>query len=155
MKLKSLLGHIGTMKKTLIKNARIVTDMKVVDGDIYIEGDTIIEVADSISAKNGDTTIIDAEGKYVLPGVIDDQVHFREPGLTYWQNIATESAAAVVGGITSYGDALTLLPQTTSMESAAKEDGYFAARDSYANYAEAAHENAQRHRSSVTVYTQI
>ena len=76
------------MKKTLIKNARIVTDMKVTMGDIYIEGDTIVEIADSISAKSADTSIIDAEGKYVLPGVIDDQVHFREPGLTHKGDIA-------------------------------------------------------------------
>jgi dihydroorotase len=121
------------MKKTLIKNARIVTDMKIVEGDIYIEGDTIIEVADSISAKDGDTTIIDAEGKFVLPGVIDDQVHFREPGLTHKGNIATESAAAVAGGITSFMEMPNTLPQTTSMEEWQNKMD-IAARDSYANY---------------------
>jgi len=122
------------MKKTLIKNARIVTDMKVVTGDIYIEGDTIIEVADSISAKSADTAIIDAEGKYVLPGVIDDQVHFREPGLTHKGTIATESAAAVAGGITSYMEMPNTMPQTTSMEEWQKKMD-IAAQDSYANYA--------------------
>ena len=86
------------MKKTLIKNAKIVTDGVTKEGDVYIEGDTIIEIAESISAKNADTVIIDIEGKYLLPGVIDDQVHFREPGLTHKATIATESAAAVAGG---------------------------------------------------------
>ncbi|PRP68009.1 dihydroorotase [Nonlabens agnitus] len=122
------------MKKTLIKNARIVTDMKVFDGDIYIEGDTIVEIADSISAKSGDTSIIDVEGKYVLPGVIDDQVHFREPGLTHKGDIASESAAAVAGGITSYMEMPNTIPQTTSMEEWQKKMD-IAARDSYANYA--------------------
>ncbi len=122
------------MKKILIKNARIVTDMKVMDGDIYIEGDTIIEIADSISAKNGETTIIDAEGKYVLPGVIDDQVHFREPGLTHKGTIESESAAAVAGGITSFMEMPNTMPQTTSMEEWQNKMD-IAARDSYANYA--------------------
>jgi dihydroorotase len=122
------------MKKTLIKNARIVTDMKVVEGDIYIEGDTIIEIADSISAKNADTNIIDVEGKYVLPGVIDDQVHFREPGLTHKGDIASESAAAVAGGITSFMEMPNTNPQTVTMkEWRSKMD--IAARDSHANYA--------------------
>ena len=121
------------MKKTLIKNAKIVTDMKVTDGDIYIEGDTIVAIADSISAKSADTSIIDAEGKYVLPGVIDDQVHFREPGLTHKGNIATESAAAVAGGITSFMEMPNTTPQTTSMAEWQKKMDV-AASDSYANY---------------------
>ncbi|BAO55155.1 dihydroorotase [Nonlabens marinus] len=122
------------MRKTLIKNARIVTDMKVTNGDIYIEGDTIIEVADSISAKSGDTTIIDAEGKYVLPGVIDDQVHFREPGLTHKGDIASESAAAVAGGITSFMEMPNTSPQTTTIEEWENKMA-IAAKDSHANYA--------------------
>ena len=82
------------MKKTLIKNAKIVTDGVTMQGDVYIEGDTIIEISESISAKNADTLVIDIEGNYLLPGVIDDQVHFREPGLTHKATIASESAAA-------------------------------------------------------------
>ncbi len=122
------------MKKTLIKNARIVSDMKVVNGDIYIEGDTIVEIADSISAKSGETTIIDVEGNYVLPGVIDDQVHFREPGLTHKGSIATESAAAVAGGITSYMEMPNTSPQTTTIEEWERKME-IAATDSFANYA--------------------
>jgi dihydroorotase len=121
------------MKKTLIKNARIVTDGKTMDGDVYIEGDTIIEVAPSISAKNADTHIIDAEGKFLLPGVIDDQVHFREPGLTHKATIATESAAAVAGGITSYMEMPNTSPQTITVEEW-ENKMKIAAKDSYANY---------------------
>jgi dihydroorotase len=121
------------MKKTLIKNARIVTDGKTMEGDVYIEGDTIIEVATSISAKNADTHIIDAEGKYLLPGVIDDQVHFREPGLTHKATIGSESAAAVAGGITSYMEMPNTSPQTITIEEW-ENKMQIAARDSYANY---------------------
>ncbi|MEP3042435.1 MAG: dihydroorotase, partial [Nonlabens ulvanivorans] len=63
------------MRKTLIKNAKIVTDGITRNGDLLIEGDVIKEISESISAKDGNTIIIDAEGKYLLPGVIDDQVH--------------------------------------------------------------------------------
>lgn len=122
------------MKKTLIKNARIVTDGTITDGDVYIEGDTIIEIADSISAKDAQTVIIDAEGQYLLPGVIDDQVHFREPGLTHKGTIASESAAAVAGGITTYFEMPNTSPQTTTIEEwEHKMD--IASRDSFANYA--------------------
>ncbi len=121
------------MKKTLIKNARIVNEGKVLEGDVYIEGDTIIEVSESISAKNPDTHILDAEGKFLLPGVIDDQVHFREPGLTHKANIATESAAAVAGGITSYMEMPNTNPQTTTIE-AWENKMETAAGSSHANY---------------------
>ena len=65
------------MKKVLIKNAKIVNEGTIFTGDVYIEGDTIMEIADTISAKNGETHIIDAEGQFLLPGVIDDQVHLE------------------------------------------------------------------------------
>ncbi|MGJ8683671.1 MAG: dihydroorotase [Nonlabens sp.] len=122
------------MRKTLIKNAKIVTDGITRDGDLLIEGDVIKEIADSISAKDGNTVIIDAEGKYLLPGVIDDQVHFREPGLTHKGNIATESAAAVAGGITTYMEMPNTSPQTTTIEEWEKKMET-AAQDSHANYA--------------------
>lgn len=79
------------LKTTLIKNANIVNDKVIFKGDILIEGEYIKEISDSISAKSSDVHIIDAEGKYLLPGVIDDQVHFREPGLTKKATIETES----------------------------------------------------------------
>jgi dihydroorotase len=68
-------------RQILIKNAKIVNEGKIVEGDILIEDDIIKEIDTSISVKSADMTVIDAEGNYVLPGLIDDQVHFREPGL--------------------------------------------------------------------------
>ncbi len=121
------------MKKTLIKNARIVTGGKTMEGDVYIEGDTIIEVASSISAKNGDTHIIDAEGKFLLPGLIDDQVHFREPGLTHKATIASESAAAIAGGITTFMEMPNTIPQTITISEWEKKME-IASRESFANY---------------------
>lgn len=122
------------MKKTLIKNAKIVTDGITREGDVYIEGDTIIEIAESISAKNADTIVIDIEGNYLLPGAIDDQVHFREPGLTHKATIATESAAAVAGGITTFMEMPNTNPQTTTIVEWEKKME-IAAKDSHANYA--------------------
>ena len=91
-----------TYKTTLIKNARIVTDGRVFEGDVLIQDERIVKIDDSISVKSADVFVLDAEGKYLLPGLIDDQVHFREPGLTHKANIASESRAAVAGGITSF-----------------------------------------------------
>ena len=120
-------------KTTLIKNARIVNEGKITEGDILIEGDIIKEVADSISAKSADVVIIDVEGNYVFPGAIDDQVHFREPGLTHKANIETESRAAIAGGITSFIEMPNTNPQTTTIE--ALEDKFdIASKTSYANY---------------------
>ena len=84
----------------LLKNARKVNEGTVENVDILIESDVIHKIASSISAKNHE--IIDLEGAYLLPGVIDDQVHFREPGLTHKGTIFSESRAAVAGGITSF-----------------------------------------------------
>lgn len=120
-------------RTTLIKNAHIVTDGKTIKGDILIEGNYIKEINDSISAKSADVHVLDAEGKYVLPGAIDDQVHFREPGLTQKANIETESRAAIAGGITSFIEMPNTNPQTTTVEKLeAKFD--IANKTSYANY---------------------
>src|SRR5690606_41487135 len=70
------------MNTVLIKNANIVNEGKIFKGDVLIEGDRIAEISESISAKSANTKIINADGKYLMPGMIDDQVHFREPGLT-------------------------------------------------------------------------
>ncbi len=86
------------MKKVLIKNAKIVNEGSIFEGDVFIEDGIITEIASSISAKSPNLSIIDAEGNYLLPGVIDDQVHFREPGLTHKETIETGSKAAVAGG---------------------------------------------------------
>ncbi len=120
-------------KTILIKNAKIVNEGKVTEGDILIQGEYIQEVADSISAKSADVHIIDAEGNFVIPGVIDDQVHFREPGLTHKADIASESKAAIAGGITSYIEMPNTIPQTTTVEKL-EEKFEMAANSSHANY---------------------
>lgn len=118
---------------TLIKNANIVNEGKIFSGDVLIDGTYIKEVADSISPKSSNINILDAEGKYLLPGLIDDQVHFREPGLTHKATIESESKAAVAGGITSFIEMPNTIPQTTTIE-ALEEKFDIAAKTSYANY---------------------
>ncbi|GAA4804518.1 dihydroorotase [Litoribaculum gwangyangense] len=120
-------------KLTLIKNAKIVNEGTIFIGDILIEGEYIKEVSDSISAKSSDVLVIDAEGKYILPGAIDDQVHFREPGLTHKANIETESKAAIAGGITSFIEMPNTNPQTTTIEKL-EEKFEIASKTSFANY---------------------
>ncbi|RCW93879.1 dihydroorotase [Winogradskyella arenosi] len=120
-------------RNTLIKNARIVNEGKIVEGDIYIENNIIKEIDSSISVKSADIMVIDAEGNYVFPGMIDDQVHFREPGLTHKANIETESKAAIAGGITSFIEMPNTNPQTTTLEKL-EEKFDIAAKSSYANY---------------------
>ena len=121
------------LKTILIKNANIVNEGTIFSGDVLIEGEFIKEISESISAKSSDVHIIDAEGKYLLPGVIDDQVHFREPGLTHKADIETESKAAIAGGITSFIEMPNTNPQTTTVEKL-EEKFAIAANSSYANY---------------------
>lgn len=121
------------MKKVLIKNARIVNEGTITEGDIFIEDGIISEISESISAKSPDLKIFDAEGNYVLPGLIDDQVHFREPGLTHKETIETGSKAAVAGGITSFIEMPNTNPQTTTIERL-EEKFKIAEESSYANY---------------------
>ncbi|WP_394907326.1 dihydroorotase [uncultured Mesonia sp.] len=121
------------MKKILIKNAKIVNEGKVEEGEVYIENDTIVEVAPIISVKSQDVHVVDAEGKYLLPGAIDDQVHFREPGLTHKEDIEHGSKAAVAGGITSFIEMPNTQPQTTTHERFAEKFA-IAAKSAYANY---------------------
>ena len=117
---------------TLIKNARIVNEGSVTEGDVLIQGQIIAEVNDSISAKPN-MNVIDAEGQYLIPGAIDDQVHFREPGLTHKGDIASESRAAVAGGITSFIEQPNTIPNAVTQEILA--DKYaIAAQKSFANY---------------------
>jgi dihydroorotase len=120
-------------RSTLIKNAKIVNEGKIVEGDILIEDNIIKEIDISISVKSADMVVIDVEGNYVLPGMIDDQVHFREPGLTHKANIETESKAALAGGITSFIEMPNTNPQTTTVEKL-EEKFAIAAKSSYANY---------------------
>lgn len=120
------------MSNTLIKSALLVNEGKIFESDLRIENERIAEIATSIAARAGDT-VIDAGGCYLLPGMIDDQVHFREPGLTHKGSIATESRAAVAGGITSYMEMPNVNPATTNI--AALEGKFLLAEQcSIANY---------------------
>ena len=121
------------MKTVLIKNAKIVNEGQIFEGDVLIENEFIVDIAQSISPKKTDCIIIDAEGNYLIPGAIDDQVHFREPGLTHKGDIASESRAAVAGGITSFIEQPNTVPNAVTQE--LLEDKYeIAAKTSYANY---------------------
>lgn len=118
--------------KTLIKNARIINEGAIMEGDVLIEGEFISKIAESISAQPN-SRIIDAEGNYLMPGAIDDQVHFREPGLTHKGDIASESKAAVAGGITSFIEQPNTVPNAVTHE-ILEEKYRIASEVSYANY---------------------
>ncbi|WP_269237725.1 dihydroorotase [Flavobacterium flavigenum] len=121
------------MNRILIKNAKIVNEGSIFEGDVLIENDLIVEVADSISLKSSDCKVIDAEGNFLIPGAIDDQVHFREPGLTHKGDIESESRAAVAGGITSFIEQPNTVPNAVTQE--ILEDKYqIASQKSFANY---------------------
>ncbi|MFT4851482.1 MAG: dihydroorotase, partial [Sediminicola sp.] len=121
------------MNLILIKNAQIVNEGQILRGDVLIQDDRIAEIAESISVKSSDTRVIDADGFYLVPGMIDDQVHFREPGLTHKATIATESKTAVAGGITSFIEMPNTVPQATTIE--LLEDKFtIASETSWANY---------------------
>ena len=100
--------------KTLIKNAIIINENTLFQGDLLIEGERIAQIGSHITPK-GNYEVIEAEGKYLIPGVIDDQVHFREPGLTHKATIATESRAAVAGGVTTFFEQPNTVPQTVTI----------------------------------------
>ncbi len=121
------------MSKLLIKNVRIVNEGKILEGDILIENNLIKEIGETISPKTPDTNVLYADGKYLLPGMIDDQVHFREPGLTHKADIASESRAAVAGGITSFIEMPNTIPQATTQKELEKKFE-IASKTSYANY---------------------
>ena len=121
------------LKSYLIKNARMVNEGEILEGDLLVENGRIAKIDTSIGPKNANVNVIDAEGKYLIPGVIDDQVHFREPGLTHKGDIASESAAAVAGGITSYMEQPNTKPAATTIEELEKKYSR-AAEVSLANY---------------------
>jgi len=104
------------MNSTLIRNATIINEGKIFKGSVLIKSSYISEIympgkePENLSP----TSIFDANGKYLMPGVIDDHVHFRQPGLTHKADIFTESKAAVAGGITSIMDMPNTIPQTTT-----------------------------------------
>jgi len=103
------------MPSTLIVNARLVNEGREFDGDLRFEDGRIAQIGTGLSARANES-VIDAAGRRLLPGMIDDQVHFREPGMEYKADIATESAAAVAGGLTSFMDMPNTNPPTLDAE---------------------------------------
>jgi len=102
------------MATTLIKNATIVNEGKIFQSDVFIQNGIIQEISENIDCAA--EQVVDASGKYLIPGVIDDQVHFREPGLTHKATIGTESRAAVAGGVTTFIEMPNTVPQATSQQ---------------------------------------
>lgn len=120
-------------KSTLIRQARIVNEGTTFEGDVLIEGERIAAIDKHLSPKNGNTRVIDAHGHFLIPGVIDDQVHFREPGLTHKGDIQSESRAAVMGGTTTYIEQPNTNPPALTLEELEKKYAR-AAQVSAANY---------------------
>ncbi len=118
--------------KILIKNATIINENQIFESDLLIENDVISKIEKNISEEDVDQ-IIDASGKHLLPGIIDDQVHFREPGLTWKGDIETESKAAVAGGVTSFMEQPNTVPNAVTQE-LLEEKYSIAAEKSFANY---------------------
>ncbi len=120
------------MQRYLIKNISVVNEGKIAVQDVLIAGDRIERIADHIETAFA-VTEINGEGKHLFPGVIDDQVHFREPGLTHKADISSESRAAVAGGVTSFMEMPNTIPNALTLE--LLEDKYkIAAQTSAANY---------------------
>ena len=116
---------------TLIKNAKIINEGEILERDLLIEGEYISKIEKNISVNNHH--LVDAKENYLIPGIIDDQVHFREPGLTHKATIFSESRAAVAGGITSYMEMPNTNPQTLTQE-LLKEKIEIAKKNSLANF---------------------
>ena len=119
------------MTKKIIKQAQIVNEGKIFVADVLINGERIENISNTISNKNAEE--INAEGLFLLPGIIDDQVHFREPGLTHKASIQSESKAAIAGGITSFMEMPNTIPNTLRLD-LLEEKYQIASRDSLANY---------------------
>jgi dihydroorotase len=120
------------MPELLIKNARIVNEGRIFTGSVLVDKKRILSIDEGQSTHEA-SKVIDATGLYLIPGVIDDQVHFREPGLTHKGDIWSESRAAAAGGVTSFMDMPNTRPQTTTQE-ALKEKFEIAANNSLVNY---------------------
>ncbi|MDQ3393622.1 MAG: dihydroorotase [Bacteroidota bacterium] len=120
------------METVLILNAKLVNEGKVYAADVFIRGEMIERIGTDLSNLQADK-VIDGLGKYLFPGIIDDQVHFREPGLTNKADIYTESKAAVAGGVTSYMEMPNTVPNTLTQK-LLEEKYEIASRTSLANY---------------------
>ena len=132
------------MHDLLITNCKLVNEAETKECDILISSQRIKKIASDLQNEEA-KRVIDAKGKYVIPGMIDDQVHFREPGLTHKGDIATESFAAIAGGITSFMDMPNVKPPTLTIElldqkyAAAKQR----AKANYAFYMGASNDNLE------------
>jgi len=137
-----------SLSNTLIINARLVNEGREFEADLRIGQGRIAEIGNGLSARAGEA-VVDARGRWLLPGMIDDQVHFREPGSGHKGDIATESAAAVAGGLTSFMDMPNTNPAT--LTSAALEDKYARASGrawgNYGFYLGASHDNLEAIRA--------
>lgn len=120
------------MNSTLILNAKIINEGKTVEGDVLIKGASIEKLGKDLQSTSA-SQVIDANGKLLMPGAIDDQVHFREPGLTHKGNIFSESRAAVAGGVTSFMEMPNTVPPTFTQE-LLEEKYRIASKNSLANY---------------------
>ncbi|MDO4728258.1 MAG: dihydroorotase [Bacteroidota bacterium] len=122
------------MNAILIKNAQIVNQGTIIRGEVLIRGQFIEKIAKHIETNEAENwQIIDAQGGYLIPGMIDDQVHFREPGLIHKADIASESKAAIAGGITSFIEQPNTVPNATTQE-LLEQKYQIASESSYANY---------------------
>jgi len=119
------------MPKTIVKNATFVNEGEIKIVDVLISGERIEKISHNIS--DSTALIIEAQGLHLLPGVIDDQVHFRDPGLTHKGTIYSESRAAIAGGTTSFMDMPNTIPNTLTQE-LLEEKYTIAAKNSLANY---------------------
>ena len=121
------------MSTLLFKQASLVNEGQCIISDLLVKNGRIAKIASEIEVSN-DMQVIDAKGKHLIPGMIDDQVHFRDPGLTHKGDLTSESKAAIAGGVTSFMEMPNVSPQTTTIE--ALEEKYTrAAEKSFANYA--------------------
>jgi len=136
------------MPRQLIKNARLLNEGEILERDVLIDGDRIAKIAADIRAEDG-VVVHDADGAILMPGMIDDQVHFREPGLTWKGDLETESAAAAAGGVTSFMDMPNVSPQTTNRQALADKYASAAGRctSNYGFYLGATNSNIEEIRA--------
>ena len=120
------------MRELKIINGYLVNDGTISKQDIHVVDTKIVKIGNRIKSSDN-AEVFDAAGKYIFPGLIDDQVHFREPGLTYKATIETESKAALAGGITSFLEMPNTNPQTTTIKEWEFKNK-LASKTSYANY---------------------
>ena len=121
------------MQNYLIKNVQVVNEGRIISADVLIKNGRIEKIGESITQADSNVTEIIGEGKYLLPGAIDDQVHFREPGLTHKATIYSEAKAAVAGGVTSFMEMPNTIPNALTQE-LLEEKYSIASKTSLANY---------------------